>query len=371
MWGFNRGRLSIAGIALLLIVSMAGYFLVLTTRHTVKNTVYDTQVEAAELMLKCYDVIKENKLALGLEIDPTIDLNDTGILGLMFSEITTTKGLLEAKRTSASPAFAALMVKYFTQLGLKEGDVVAIGASGSFPALVLASLCACQVMNLDPITIYSIGSSMYGSNVPEYTFADMLNALNDAGLVKYTFDAILMGGVDDLAMGIVSDEGRELILEAIERSGVENFIQAENLEASIKERIKTYVKVANGRPIKCFVNVGGAPANYGNTTYSLNFPNGLVTNLQSYPIDPERGLIFDFAAMGIPVIHLLDIRGLALKSNIVIDPVPFPEIGTEGVYYTVSYNKSLIFLTLIASLGVVVWDVYGRKRKSSGQKMAA
>ena len=106
MWGFNRGRLSIAGIALLLIVSMAGYFLVLTTRHTVKNTVYDTQVEAAELMLKCYDVIKENKLALGLEIDPTIDLNDTGILGLMFSEITTTKGLLEAKRTSASPAFS-------------------------------------------------------------------------------------------------------------------------------------------------------------------------------------------------------------------------------------------------------------------------
>jgi len=363
MWGFNKGKLSGSGIILLLVVSMLGYVLTLATSQTVKNAVYDKQVAAAQLMLDSYEVIREKKLELGLEIDPNIDLNNTGILGLAYSEITTTKGLLEAKRTSASPAFAALIVNYFTELGLKKGDVVAIGASGSFPALILASLCACQVMELNPITIYSVGASNYGANVPEYAFSDMLNYLNEEKVINYEFDAILMGGVDDLALGVVSDEGRELILEVIERSGVDNFIKAEDLAASIKERMKTYIQVADGRPIKCFINVGGAPANYGTTSDSLNFPNGLVTNIRSYPINPKRGLIFDFSAMGIPVINLLDIRGLALQSGIVIDPTPFPELGTEGVYYTVSYNKFIMVLTLFASFGIIIWDKSRRKKQ--------
>jgi len=87
-------------------------------------------------------------------------------------------GNLEAKRTSTNPAFAALLVKYFKEANLKKGDVIAIGASGSFPTLIVAVLSAARVLELEPLIIYSVGSSEYGANLPEFTFVEMLDSLN-------------------------------------------------------------------------------------------------------------------------------------------------------------------------------------------------
>jgi poly-gamma-glutamate system protein len=42
------------------------------------------------------------------------------------------------------------------------------------------------------------------------------------------------------------------------------------------------------------------------------------------PAGPTRGLLFEFAARGVPVIHLLHVRGLAKDNGLPYDPVPLP-----------------------------------------------
>ena len=59
-----------------------------------------------------------------------------------------------------------------------------------------------------------------------------------------------------------------------------------------------------------------------------------------------------------PAIHLLNIRDLALKSGLAIDPVPLPPIGTEDVYYVTAYNPWLIWGSVVLTMGLVIW---GRK----------
>ena len=78
--------------------------------------------------------------------------------------------------------------------------------------------------------------------------------------------------------------------------------------------------------MRCFVNVGGATANYGDTEASLVVPNGLVLKLPSLPASPSRGLVFEFAARGVPVVHLLYVKGLARENGLPFDPVPFPPL---------------------------------------------
>ncbi|GAH22597.1 unnamed protein product, partial [marine sediment metagenome] len=91
--------------------------------------------------------------------------------------------------------------------------------------------------------------------------------------------------------------------------------------------MQLYRAASNGKSIKAFVNIGGTTPNYGNTLASITYPNGLVINGPKIPDHPERGLIFEYQNLGIPIIHLLNIRDLAVKNGLPIDPIPLPEIG--------------------------------------------
>ena len=92
-------------------------------------------------------------------------------------------------------------------------------------------------------------------------------------------------------------------------------------------RLQIFDAEAGGRPVRCFVNVGGATANFGDTEASLEVPNGLVLKMPALPSSPSRGLIFEFAARGISVVHLLHVKGLARDNGLPFDPVPFPPPG--------------------------------------------
>ena len=76
-------------------------------------------------------------------------------------------------------------------------------------------------------------------------------------------------------------------------------------------RLQIYDAEAGGTAVRCFVNVGGATANFGDTEASLEVPNGLVLKMPALPSSPSRGLIFEFAARGVSVVHLLHVKGLA------------------------------------------------------------
>jgi poly-gamma-glutamate system protein len=289
------------------------------------------QVEAARLMERSLKSIKDLRRAKGLTIDRSLDPNETGLIGDEFSALTTSLGEVEAKRTSTNPAFAALLVDHFLDAGLDRGDVIAVGASGSFPGLVLATLCAARVLGLDPIIIYSIGASMYGANLPGFTFVDMLAGLRADGLLPYSIAAVSPGGDEDRGAGVLFDETGATLLAEARRSGLPEVATA-SLADSIERRLRVYEAASGTRPIRCFVNVGGASANFGNTPASLALPNGLVRHAPGVPVSPTRGLVFEFASRKIPVVHLLHVRGLARDNRLPFDPIPLPQIGEGAVY---------------------------------------
>lgn len=335
-----------------LCLALAGVYLVESTVVKVKHPHFPEQVAAAKLMQEALDVLKQTRQELGIPINKELDPNETGIIGETFTAITSSQGNLEAKRTSTNPAFAALLVRLFHEAGLEKGDAVAIGASGSFPGLILATLAACEALELQPLVVYSVGSSMYGANLPEFTFIHMLAYLREQGILPYELLAVSLGGDNDRGEGMFFPESQDLMLEIAQSAGLP-IIFAENTGASIAHRLELYKKANHDQPPSCFVNVGGATPNYGNTNASLNFPNGLVLSSSIRTADPERGLIFEYLEQGVPVIHLLNIRDLALKSGITIDPVPFPPIGTEDVYFQTQHNKYLIWIIFALVAGAL------------------
>ena len=104
-------------------------------------------------------------------------------------------------------------------------------------------------------------------------------------------------------------------------------VEGATLAERIQRRIRIYEAAAAGRPIRCFVNVGGASASFGDTAASLDLPNGLVLRVPRIPASPTRGLVFEFAARGVPIVHLLYVKGLARDNGLPFDPVPFPPLA--------------------------------------------
>ena len=359
-----KGKLSLIHFFWALIILLVGFLLIEQTKSTIQTTYYDEQIQAAQLMKVSLDIIKEERLARKIPLDIELDPNQTGIIGKEYTQLTTTLGNLAAKRTSANPAFAALLVKYFKEANLKKGDVIAIGASGSFPALIVATLSAARVLELEPLLIYSIGSSEYGANIPGFTFVQMLDSLNKKNILPYSLLAVSMGGYLDQAQGMFYPDSQKTI-EIIARASGVTFINVDSIEENIQQRMQFYKKTAAQCPIKAFVNIGGTTPNYGNTTASITYPNGLVINGPKIPDHPERGLIFEYQNLGIPVIHLLNIRDLAIKNGLPIDPIPLPEIGEGGAYLQVEYNKPIIILIVGIEFLYLFWAFKNKRCRGS------
>jgi len=203
-------------------------------------------------------------------------------------------------------------------------------------------------MELAPLIIYSIGASEYGATIPELTFIDMLETLRENKVLPYKILAVSMGGNKDQAESMLFPESVEIIRDIAKKTEA-YFIDIEDLSENIQKRMEIYKEAAGEKPIKVFVNIGGASVNYGNTSASITYPNGLVINGPKIPDNPERGLIFEYQLLNIPVIHLLNVRDLALKNGIPIDPIPLPEIGTSQVFFQNKAQKWIIVLIILIS----------------------
>jgi poly-gamma-glutamate system protein len=322
-----------AALGAALLVASAPVGAVGTRSRAARATAPDpARVSAAALMARSLTSIKALRAAKSIAIDPATDPNGTGIVGDEFTPLTTSLGDADAKRTAASPAFAAVMVGYFQRLDLRRGDVIAVGASGSFPGFVLATLCAARTLGLEPIVIYSVGSSMYGANLPGFTFVDMLDGLRRDGLVPFRLAAVSPGGDDDAGGGVLFDDDGSRLRDEARRSGV-RLVRGRSLNERVADRLRIYDEIRGGRPIAAFVNIGGSAASYGDTEASLEIPNGLVGSLPARPAASRHGLVFEFAARHVPVVHLLFVRGLARDHRLPFDPVPLPSVG-EGAVYT-------------------------------------
>lgn len=123
-----------------LIMCASTAFTLTSPKETV-SPYYDTMKEAALLAQRAMQAVRQYKVDHGIPISEE-DILDTGMLGDRYTSITTTVGVLEAKRTTFNPNWAAVIVNMFAEAGLKEGDQVGMVFSGSFPALNICAMAA-------------------------------------------------------------------------------------------------------------------------------------------------------------------------------------------------------------------------------------
>lgn len=302
-------------------------------------------IEASRIMVEATGVLKKCRKRKGISFNIKNDLNETGLIGVEHSFITTSVGRLEAKRTSTNPNFAGLLVLLLTECGVKEGDVIAVGASGSFPALIVATLSAAKAMKAKPLVINSLGASQWGANQPDFNWLEMWRCLKAHNIFSVPPLAVSIGGERDVGDDMDA-EGRTYILQEIGTSGFP-FLSEPGLVRNVRSRMDFYRQGANGKEIKAFVNIGGSWANMGTDSSILRVKPGLNRITDLPPLE-TRGMIFSMAAENIPVIHLLYVRGLIRKYGLPWDPVPLPQPG-EGRLYGSAKGKPFSFVLIGAA----------------------
>jgi poly-gamma-glutamate system protein len=145
------------------------------------------------------------------------------------------------------------------------------------------------------------------------------------------------------------------------------FIYEPNLRVNVEKRLKVYDADHKGRPIKAFVNIGGAAANTGINAMMLDLKPG-INRIHKYPPVAESGVLFEMGKRGIPVIHLLNIKGFSLKYGMPWDPIPLPAAGQGAVYQRFLTNEDkgkqigLILLYFGTVAGMILWE------RKSGRK---
>jgi poly-gamma-glutamate system protein len=342
----------------------AAYLLLALTMPSPSPAARAEIVEASRLMARATAAVKDCRVSRGIAIDPSADPNGTGLIGVEQSAITTSAGRLEAKRTTTDPAFAGLVASLLREAGVRRGDVVAVGASSSFPALIVATLAAAKVMGVEPLVISSLGASQWGANVAEFTWLGMEECLRRAGLIDVVPIARSVGGEGDGGRDM-DPSGRSALAGEI-RAGRAPFIQEPDLERNVARRMALYREHAGPRPIKAFINVGGSWANLGTDAEVLKLEPGLARDV-FIPPPSRRGVIQAMAAAGVPVIHLLNVKGLCERYGLPWDPRPLPlpdETGSPASTVGRGTPPALLTAAYIALVAAVLLG--NRRRRLSG-----
>lgn len=287
----------------------------------IKNRIILTGGVISVLLLTIFVILRKQNLKLTeiqteafnyMKYNIAVITEEHQLIGPEISEITTTLGDEQAKRTSLNPLFASLLVSLLTDAGVREGDTVAVCCSGSFPGLLVAALSAAQAMNIHPSVILSLGASSFGASDPSFTILDLHMLMYEKGLTPYLPLAVSPGGDGDTGSDM-EEETRHMMTEKARQYGIRTIIE-ENLVKNrmLRDSIHSYGKDGS---IKAFINIGGGYASMGTSTLSLLIKPGLVRKAKMPP-PGERGMIHDMIEKGIPVIHLLYIKGIALTHNI-------------------------------------------------------
>ncbi|MCD6333479.1 MAG: poly-gamma-glutamate system protein, partial [Bacteroidales bacterium] len=187
-----HGIISLAYVSLYIVLVSQGY-----------TVVKDAEAEKAALrMEESIQVVAAYCRQQHIQVNSVDDPLQTGLVGPEWSSITTTVGHLEAKRTTLNPGFASLVVSMLKKAGVQHGDQIAIGCSGSFPALLIASLSAAEAMDLQVRLIFSLGSSSYGATRPGFNLLHIFQLLKNHQFTSVQPLAISPGGDHDTGLDL-------------------------------------------------------------------------------------------------------------------------------------------------------------------------
>lgn len=317
---------------------------------------YRVMMDASKRTHDAFEAIKAEKLALGFSISQLDDPNMTGMIGDPYTEITTTIGSLESKRSTTNPNISAMIVDMLTQCGVKAGDTVAANFSGSFPAMNIAVLCAMDAMKVNAVVIESVGASTYGGNQPDFTYPDMEHFLYENHYITNHSLYFSMGGAGDQGKEM-PEELKDEIRTRIEGYGVK-FLNYDDLAENLGMRTSIYNSSGD---VVCFINAGGNLLSFGGGAEMVSAKNGIILpNASTNPSAKKgSGLIPEFLEAGVPVIHLLNMKSLLPSYGLPFDPMPIPAVGSGGVYRHFQYNLPLAIVLLLAN---AAWLIYASKK---------
>lgn len=339
-------------LIMICVISLLGVAVVRHWKVRVQQRYFDLKIQAAELAQECMLRIKFERILLPEPMDPELDPTESGLIGEAMTPVTSVPGVLAAKQTTINPNFAAVIVEMLLDAGVKRGDVVAIGLSASFPALNICTLAACETLELKPIVVSSASASQFGANRPDLLWIDMERILNENELLNVRSAAVSLGGQEDRGQGM-SEQGVKLLKDAIRRNKL-RFIDSQNYEQGLEQRMQIYRDEAENRPIAAYINVGGGAISVGRTAGKHSLREGL--NRWA----PREALAIDsvmsrFLSQSTPVIHMVNVVNLAERYGLPLQPLEAPRIGEGNIYYRDEASPMLaagmlvlIFLSLYA-----------------------
>ncbi len=339
-------RLSRACLWSGMIVSLMGMTLVQWWPAKVAPELQVPRKAAAEKAATAMRVIAQVQQQKGHRVVPKRDPQGSHLIGPSMSLVTSKLGSLESKQTSINPNFAAIVVQWLEEAGVKPGDRVAIGASGSWPGLNIAVYAAVETLQLKPTIILSAASSQYGANDPEMMWADMERELYDAGVISFRSVAGTFGGLYDRASGM-PEPTRELISAALSRNAIP-MLEATGLRALIQERIALYEHAIEGQSYAAYINVGGGSASIGGTAGNACFTTGVHLTAPAAG-DLPHCVAVRMLAKQVPVINVVDAKSIAARYALSVAPVVQPPIGQGDALGKTVYRRSLAAVVMGAT----------------------
>ena len=307
------------------------------------------------------------------------------MIGEVLSPITSGSGSLVSKQTSVNPNFAAVLVQWLKDLRIKSGDVVAVGLSGSFPAMNVAVYSALHELGIEPIIISSTAASQWGANDPNFTWLDMEAVLRKNEIFPYKSVAASLGGVGDDAIGLTK-RGRRMLERAIERNEMTLLADIEpetqkietvdeeagqpvaNLalvdQDRVRERMRVYYEQAGDRTIKAYVNVGGGTVSVGTKVGKRKFMPGVNLRPPKGIEEMPPSVLGAFLETGVPGIHVTRIIDLAEEYGLEIAPRIMPEVGTGDVFQKRQPNRwlaGIVLALILLSLFVAARAPWGTR----------
>ena len=325
-----QGRLKLAWLTAAAALSIVLWFTLEQMLQRPTHPQFAEMLMAARSMQAASRVLRLEKEMRGLTPSAQADPNRTGMIGQEYTPITTTLGQLTAKRTATNPDFAAALIRQIAPLGLARGTPVVIVVSGSFVGGDVAAIIAIETLGLRPIVIASLSASMWGANEPEFNLIHMLAALRERNVIRARAIAAVLGGGGAIG-GNMDADGVAALRGSAARDGVP-IVESRPVSALIDALLARINTAAGDTRPGLVINVGGALIGLGSCRESHELPPGLTRKAPPCN-DGTPGLAMRLAAEGAPILHIINIRRLALEWGLPFDPTPLPIPGNNRAIY--------------------------------------
>ncbi len=350
----NLPRILIVSLCLL---TIAGMIIVEHFQKFVPVEHYQLKVDAAHTARDAFTMVKKFRKKQNIPINTSIDPQSSGLIGERLTEITSDPGDIITKQTTVNPNIVAIFINWLKEANLKPGDTVAVGATGSFPALDISMLASIKAMKLHPIIIYSAAASQYGANLPGFTFLDIQHYLHTQKIFNYIPIAASLGGGQDRGH-TMSAKGREILTNTIKKYHYP-IITPKGTIDSINQRMDLYETSSDGHRISAYINIGGGMASVGFKKLSKKpiqgvsdvhpLHTGLITELPISLANTDSVAV-RFLKLGIPVINVHNI-GKKLRNEYQLPTnAQYSIIGWGPLFFHETYNKLLTAIVL----GIIV-----------------